>query len=133
MIDVLSDLFGLDWALHQIRPGNGLELIDKAVQDWIAAVGSRAACIKSGGPWENGYCESFNAKLRDERLNGEVISILREVSVGIEHWRRHADIIRPRSSLGYPTPALEAVIWPTEPSSSPPLAHPAIVTRPTMH
>ena len=73
MIDAPSDLFGLDWAPHQIRPGNGLELIDKAVQDWIAAAGSQAACIESGGPWENGYCESSNAKLRDERLNGEVI------------------------------------------------------------
>ncbi|TXN21354.1 integrase core domain-containing protein, partial [Methylobacterium sp. WL19] len=81
----------------------------------------------------NGYCESFNAKLRDELLNGEVFYTLKEASVVIEQWRRHYNSIRPHSSLGYQPPAPEVVIWPTEPSSSAPLAHPAIVTRPTMH
>lgn len=111
----------------------GPEFIAKAVQDWIAAVGSTTAYIEPGSPWENGYCESFNAKLRDELLDGEVFYTLKEASVVIEQWRRHYNSIRPHSSLGYHPPAPEAVIWPTEPSSSAPLAQPAIVTRPTMH
>ena len=77
--------------------------------------------------------ESFNAKLRDELLNGEVFYTLKEACVVIEQWRRHYNSIRPHSSLGYHPPAPEVVIWPTEPSRSAPLAHPAIVTRPTMH
>jgi putative transposase len=111
----------------------GPEFIAKAVQDWIAAVGSVTAYIEPGSPWENGYCESFNAKLRDELLNGEVFYTLKEASVVIEQWRKDYNTIRPHSSLGYQPPAPEVVIWSTEPSGSAPLAHPAIVTRPTMH
>lgn len=72
VIDVLSDLFSLRGVPGHIRSDNGPEFIAKAVQDWIAAVGSTTAYIEPGSPWENGYCESFNAKLRDELLNGEV-------------------------------------------------------------
>jgi len=133
VIDVLTDLFGLRGVPGHIRSDNGPEFIAKAVQDWIAAVGSATAYIEPGSPWENGYCESFNAKLRDELLNGEVFYTLKEASVVIEQWRRHYNNIRPHSSLGYQPPAPEVVIWPTEPSGSGPLAHPAIVTRLTMH
>ena len=70
VIDVLSDLFSLRGVPGHIRSDNGPEFIAKAVQDWIAAVGSVTAYIEPGSPWENGYCESFNAKLRDELLNG---------------------------------------------------------------
>jgi len=103
------------------------------VRDWIATVGSETAYIEPGSPWENGYCESFNAKLRDEHLNGEVFYTLKEAGVVIEQWRRHYNSIRPHSSLGYCPPAPEVVIWPTEPSGSVPSACPTIVTRPTMH
>ena len=133
VIDVLSDLFGLRGVPGHIRSDNGPEFIAKAVQDWIAAVGSTTAYIEPGRPWANGYCESFNAKLRDELLNGEVFYTLKEASVVIEQWRRDYNSIRPHSSLGYLAPAPEVVIWSTEPSSSAPLAQPAIVTRPTMH
>jgi putative transposase len=133
VIDVLSDLFSLRGVPGHIRSDNGPEFIAKAVQDWIAAVGSVTAYIEPGSPWENGYCESFNAKLRDELLNGEVFYTLKEASVVIEQWRKDYNTIRPHSSLGYQPPAPEVVIWPTEPSGSAPLAHPAIVTRPTMH
>ncbi|MBD8901007.1 IS3 family transposase [Methylobacterium bullatum] len=133
VIDVLSDLFSLRGVPSHIRSDNGPEFIAKAVQDWIAAVGSQTAYIEPGSPWENGYCESFNAKLRDELLNGEVFYTLKEASVVIEQWRRHYNSIRPHSSLGYQPPAPEVVIWPTEPTGSAPLAHPTIVTRPTMH
>jgi hypothetical protein len=77
--------------------------------------------------------ESFNAKLRDELLNGEVSYTLKEASVVIEQWRRHYNTVRPHSSLSYQPPAPEVVIWPTEPNGSVPPARPAIVTRPTMH
>ena len=130
VIDVLSDLSSLRGVPGHIRSDNGPEFIAKAVQDWIAAVGSTTAYIEPGSPWENGYCESFNAKLRDELLNGEVFYTMKEASVVIEQWRRHYNSIRPHSSLGYNPPAPEVVIWPTEPSSSAPLAQPAIVTRP---
>ena len=133
VIDVLSDLFSLRGVPGHIRSDNGPEFIAKAVQDWIAAVGSQTAYIEPGSPWENGYCESFNAKLRDELLNGEVFYTLKEASVVIEQWRRHYNSIRPHSSLAYQPPAPEVVIWPTEPSSSTPFGSPAIVTRPTMH
>ena len=133
VIDVLSDLFSLRGVPGHICSDNGPEFIAKAVQDWIAAVGSTTAYIEPGSPWENGYCESFNAKLRDELLNGEVFYTLQEARVVIEQWRKHDNTLRPHASLGYQPPAPKVVIWPTEPSGSVPSAHPAIVTRPTMH
>jgi putative transposase len=111
----------------------GPEFIAKAVQDWIAAVGSTTASIEPGSPWENGYCESLNAKLRDELLDGKVFDTLKEASVVIEPWRRHDNSIRPHSSLSDQPPAPEVILWPTEPNGSVPTARPAIVTQPTMH
>ena len=133
VIDVLSDLFSLRGVPGHIRSDNGPEFIAKAVQDWIAAVGSQTASIEPGSPWENGYRESFNAKLRDELLNGEVFHTIREASVVIEQGRRHDNSVRPHSSLGYHPPAPEVVIWPTEQGGSVPPAQQAIVTRPTLH
>src|SRR5262249_31263897 len=71
VIDVLSDLFILRGIPAHTRSDNGPEFVAKAVQDWIAAVGAKTAYIEPGSPWENGYIESFNARLRDELLNGE--------------------------------------------------------------
>jgi putative transposase len=133
VIDVLSDLFSLRGVPGHIRSDNGPEFIARSVRDWIAAVGSETAYIEPGSPWENGYCESFNAKLRDELLNGEVFYTLKEASVVIEQWRTHYNSIRPHSALGYRPPAPEVVIWPPEPSGSVPSARSTIVTRPTMH
>ena len=81
------------------------EFIAKAVQDWITAVGAKTAYIEPGSPWENGYCESFNSKLRDELLNGEIFYSLKEARIVIESWRRHYNEVRPHSSLGYRPPA----------------------------
>jgi hypothetical protein len=78
----------------------GTEFVARAVRDWIAAVGARTAYIEPGSPWENGYCESFNAKLRDELLNGEIFYSLAEAKTVIESWRRHYNPKRPHSSLG---------------------------------
>ena len=108
VIDVLSDLFILRGIPGHIRSDNGPEFVAKAVQDWIAAVGAKTAYIEPGSPWENGYCESFNSKLRDELLNGEIFYTLEEAKVIIERWRRHYNSLRPHSSLRYRPPAPEA-------------------------
>ena len=78
VIDVLSDLFILRGIPAYIRSDNGPEFVAKAVQEWIAAVGAKTAYIERGSPWENGYIESFNARLRDELLNGEIFYTLRD-------------------------------------------------------
>lgn len=81
VIDVLSDLFILRGVPAFIRSDNGPEFIAQTVQDWIAAVGARTAYIELGSSWENGYCESFNARFRDELLNGEILYSLREAQI----------------------------------------------------
>ena len=115
VIDVLSDLFILRGVPGHVRSDNGPEFIAKAVREWIAAVGARTAFIEPGSPWENGYCESFNSKLRDELLNGEVFYSLAEARIVIESWRQHYNTQRPHSSLGYKPPAPTAVLWPAAP------------------
>ncbi|RCW84196.1 integrase core domain-containing protein, partial [Paracoccus lutimaris] len=82
----------------------GPEFIAQAVRDWIAAVGAKTAYIEPGSPWENGYCESFNARFRDELLDGEVFYSLREAQIIIEEWRKHYNTKRPHSALGYRPP-----------------------------
>ena len=108
VIDALSDLFILRGIPGHIRSDNGPEFVAMAVREWIAAVGAKTTYIERGSPWENGYCESFNSKLRDELLNGEIFYTLQEAKVIIENWRRHYNTIRPHSSLGYRPPAPEA-------------------------
>jgi transposase InsO family protein len=110
VIDVLSDLFILRGIPGHIRSDNGPEFIAKAVQDWIAAVGAKTAYIAPGSPWENGYVESFNARLRDELLDGEIFYSLREAQVIIEGWRQHYNTVRPHASLGYKPPAPEVLV-----------------------
>ena len=133
VIDVLTDLFILRGVPGHIRSDNGPEFIAKAVREWIAAVGAEAAFIEPGSPWENGYCESFNSKLRDELLNGEIFYSLAEARVVIEGWRQHYNTVRPHSSLGYKPPAPSVVIWPTaEPEPTTPVT-PIVADRPTMH
>ncbi len=110
MIDVLSDLFILRGVPDHSRSDNGPEFIAKAVQKWISAVGARTAYIAPGSPWENGFVESFNARFRDDLLNGEIFYSLREAEIIIESWRRHYNAIRPHVSLGYRPPAPEVVV-----------------------
>jgi putative transposase len=133
VIDVLSDLFILHGVPGHIRSDNGSEFVAKAVREWITAVGAKTAYIEPGSPWENGYCESFNSKLRDELLKGEIFYTLKEAQIVIESWRRHYNTVRPHSSLGYKPPAPEAVLWPAaQPRLAPP-ATPAVAPRPIMH
>ena len=110
VLDVLTDLFILRGPPDYIRSDNGPEFIALKVRDWIAAVGAKTAYIEPGSPWENGYCESFNARFRDELLNGEIFYSLREAQIIIEEWRKHYNIKRPHSALGYRPPAPEANI-----------------------
>ena len=95
VIDVLSDLFILRGVPGHVRSDNGPEFVAKAVQEWIAAVGAKTAYIAPGSPWENGYIESFNARLRDELLDGEIFYSLKEAQIVIESWRRHYNAVRP--------------------------------------
>ena len=92
-----------------IRSDNGPEFTAHAVRDWLGRVGVRTLFIEPGSPWENGYIESFNGKLRDELLNGEIFYTLKEAQVLIERWRRHYNAIRPHSALGYRPPAPQAL------------------------
>ncbi|GLK80097.1 insertion element protein [Methylopila turkensis] len=133
VIDVLSDLLILRGAPGHIRSDNGPEFVAKAVREWIAAVGSRTAFIEPGSPWENGYCESFNARLRDELLSGEIFYSLAEAKAVIEGWRRHYNAVRPHSALGYRPPAPEVALWPAaQPRPAPP-ATPTVASAPLMN
>jgi len=135
VIDALADLFILRGVPAHIRSDNGPEFVARALRDWIAAVGAKTAYIEPGSPWENGYCESFNGKLRDELLNGEIFYTLREAKIVIEAWRRHYNTLRPHSSLGYRPPAPE-VFMPARPPSQPrPAAAAALplVPRPALN
>jgi putative transposase len=112
VIEALCDLFVSRGIPQHIRSDNGPEFVAQALRDWIAAVGARTAYIEPGSRWENDYCKSFNGKLRDELLNGEIFYSLKEAQIVIERWRRHDNTVRPYSSLGYQPPAPEALVWP---------------------
>lgn len=138
VIDVLWDLFVLRGVPGHVRSDNGPEFIAKAVQDWIAAVGAKTAYIAPGSPWENGYVESFNARLRDELLDGEIFYSLREAQIVIESWRRHYNTIRPHGSIGYKPPAPEVFVpaFAARPAALTQPAPPAklpLVQRPTLN
>ena len=109
VIDVLSELFLLRGIPEHIRSDNGPEFTAKAVRDWLTRLEVKTLFIEPGSPWENGYIESFNGKLRDELLNREIFTTLLEAKVLIENWRKEYNQVRPHSSLGYRPPAPEAI------------------------
>jgi transposase InsO family protein len=109
VLDVLRDLFVARGAPAYIRSDNGPEFTAQAVREWLERVAVQTLFIEPGSPWENGYIESFNGKLRDELLAREIFYSLREAQVLIESWRREYNQIRPHSSLGYRPPAPEAI------------------------
>ena len=110
VIDQLFNLFILRGIPEHIRSDNGPEFTAKAIRKWLERLGIKTLFIEPGSPWENGYIESFNGKLRDELLNREVFATLTEAKVLIEQWRREYNQVRPHSSLGYLPPAPEATI-----------------------
>ncbi len=109
VIETLADVMLMRGVPDHIRSDNGPEFTAKALRAWLAPVGARTLYIEPGSPWENGYCESFNGRLRDELLNGEIFYSLREARVVIERWRKQYNTVRPHSSLGYRPPAPAAI------------------------
>jgi len=105
VIEALAELFIRRGTPEHIRSDNGPEFCAKAVREWLDRLGVGPLFIEPGSPWENGYCESFNGRLRDELLNGEIFYTLQEAKILIENWRRECNEIRPHSSLGYRPPA----------------------------
>ena len=108
----LSDLFLQYGVPEHIRSDNGPEFVARAVREWLSGLGVTTLFIEPGSPWENGYIESFNVKLRDELLNGELFSTLKEAQILIAGWRRLYNGLRPHSSLGQRPPAPETIVWP---------------------
>ena len=110
VILVLADLFLTHGRPIHIRSDNGPEFIARNLKTWLKNVlGIEPLCIEPGSPWENGYCESFNGKMRDQLLNGEWFYTLKEAQIIIERWRIHYNTVRPHSSLGGQPPAPEAI------------------------
>jgi transposase InsO family protein len=105
VIEALSNVMLHRGIPEHIRSDNGPEMTAKVVRDWLQRIGSKTLFIAPGSPWENGYNESFNGKLRDELLNGEIFYSLKEAKVVIEQWRKHYNTKRPHSALGYRPPA----------------------------
>jgi putative transposase len=109
VLERLSDLFVRRGVPSYIRSDNGSEFTATKVREWLERVGVKTLFIQPGSPWENGYIESFNGKLRDELLAREQFDTLLESKVLIERWRRHYNTVRPHSSLGYRAPVPEAI------------------------
>ena len=108
MLERLGELFVHRGIPAHIRSDNGPEFTAQAVRDWLSRLGIGTLFIEPGSPWEKGYVESFNGKLRDELLNGEIFYTLKEAKVLIESWRQRYNRLRPHSSLGYRPPGPEA-------------------------
>ena len=106
----LTNLFFRRGVPEHIRSDNGSEFTTKAIRKWLNKVGVKTLYIEPGSPWENGYIESFNGKLRDEVLNREVFDTLFEAKVLVERWRLEYNHIRPHSALGYLPPAPDAIL-----------------------
>jgi putative transposase len=108
----LSELFIERGAPDYLRSDNGSEFTADLIREWLSRLGVKTLFIEPGSPWENGYIESFNGKLRDELLNGEIFDTILEARVITEEWRQLYNTIRPHSSLGYRSPAPESHIFP---------------------
>jgi putative transposase len=105
VIETLAEVMEQRGVPEHIRSDNGPEFIAQELRRWLAHVGTATLYIEPGSPWENGYCESFNGKLRDECLNGEIFYSLKEAQIVIEQWRVEYNTVRPHSALGYRPPA----------------------------
>ena len=110
LIETLADVMLVQGVPEHIRSDNGPEFVALKLRKLRSAVGAKTLYIEPGSPWENGYCESFNGKLRDECLNGEIFYSLKEAQVVIEQWRVQYNTVRPHSSLGYRPPAPKAIL-----------------------
>ena len=105
VIDVLSDVMLERGIPRFIRSDNGPEFVAKILRNWLKGIGTQTAYIEPGSPWQNGYCESFNGKFRDQFLDGELFYSLSEAKILIEQWRIHYNTVRPHRSIGRRPPA----------------------------
>jgi putative transposase len=110
VIETLADAMLFEGVPVFIRSDNGPEMVAKVLRQWLSGLGTKSLYIEPGSPWENGYCESFNGKLRDELLNGEIFYSLKEAKVVIEQWRIHYNTRTPHSALGYRPPAPVTIV-----------------------
>jgi len=110
VLEYLAKLFMIIGQPKFIRSDNGPEFIAEKLRTFLSSLEVKTLYIEPGSPWENGYCESFNGKMRNEFLNGEIFYSLKEAQVLIEKWRREYNEVRPHSSLGYKPPAPLAVL-----------------------
>jgi len=110
VVETLADLFIFKGVPDYIRSDNGPEFTSYFVRKWLNQIGVKTLFIEPGSPWENGYNESFNSKLRDELLNQELFYTLKEAQILVERWRVHYNTVRPHSSLGYNPPTPVAIL-----------------------
>ena len=118
VLHVLAQRFISHGIPEYIRSDNGSEFTATAVRKWLNRLGVKTLFIEPGSPWENGYIESFNSRLRDNVLNGEIFDTLTEAKVIVEMWRKEYNTIRPHSALGYVPPAPEAIEVSSQPASA---------------
>lgn len=121
VIETLADVMLWRGIPENIRSDNGPEFVAKDLRKWLRSLGTGTLYIEPGSPWENGYCESFNGRLRDECLNGEIFYSLKEAQIVIEGWRVEYNTKRPHSALGYrpPAPETRSPLVPPSPYSLP--------------
>lgn len=105
VIETLADVMLTKGVPEHIRSDNGAGMTSRIARNWLAGLRSKTLYIEPGSPWENGYCESFNGKLRDECLNQDIFYSLKEARIVIEQWRNQYNTACPHSSLGYRPPA----------------------------
>lgn len=105
VIEALAEAMCPHGIPENIRCDNGPEMVSKALRRWVANIGSQIQYIAPGSPWENGYCESFNGKLRDECLKQEIFYSLKEAQTVMGLWQNTYNHVRPHTSLGYRPPA----------------------------
>jgi len=110
VLEELAWLFCTRGIPDHIRSDNGPEFTAERVRQWLPTMGVQTLFIEKGSPWENGYIESFNGKMRDELLDREIFYTLKEAKVLIEDWRRHYNTKRPHSALNYRPPAPAAIL-----------------------
>ena len=113
VLEIMTELFVQRGVPVHIRSDNGVEFTARYVRSWLSRLQIKPLFIEPGSPWENGYIESFNGKMRDELLNGEIFYTLKEARIIIEMWRKEYNTIRPHISLGYLPPVPETIMVPT--------------------
>lgn len=104
-IDALAELFAMHGVPKRLRCDNGPEFISTAIKEWLILIGVEVLYIEPGSPWQNGLCESFNSRLRDEYLHQTELMGLEDARIKARAWREDFNDRRPHSSLGYLTPS----------------------------